>query len=36
MERTDDFSATAYWYMDKPENGLPPMAPPAERTKDLP
>jgi hypothetical protein len=36
MERTDDFSTTAYWYMDKPENGLPPLAPVAERTADLP
>lgn len=36
MERIDDHCATAYWYMDKPENGLPPLAPSAERIKDLP
>jgi hypothetical protein len=36
MERIDDHCATAYWYMDKPENGLRPIAPPAERIKDLP
>jgi hypothetical protein len=36
MERIDDHCATAYWYMDKPENGLGPIAPAAERVKDLP
>lgn len=36
MERIDDHCATAYWYMDKPENGLPPIAPFAERIKDIP
>ncbi|MDO8683729.1 MAG: DUF2961 domain-containing protein [Armatimonadota bacterium] len=36
MERIDDYSATAYWYMDKPENGLPPITPYEERVKDLP
>jgi hypothetical protein len=36
MERTDDFCATAYWYQDRSENGLPPLAPAAERMKDLP
>jgi hypothetical protein len=36
MERIDDHCATAYWYLDKPENGLPPIAPFAERIKDLP
>lgn len=36
MERIDDHCATAYWYMDKPENGLGPIAPAAERMKDLP
>lgn len=36
MERIDDWCATAYWYMDKPENGLGPIAPFAERIKDLP
>jgi hypothetical protein len=36
MERTDDYSATAYWFLDRAENGLPPIAPAAERMKDLP
>ncbi|MHB1457541.1 MAG: glycoside hydrolase family 172 protein [Armatimonadota bacterium] len=35
MERIDDYTATAYWYMDSPENGLPPIAPFKERVKDL-
>lgn len=35
-ERIDDHCATAYWYMDKPENGLGPIADVAERLKDLP
>lgn len=35
MERVDDHCATAYWYMDRPENGIPPIAPFAERIKDL-
>lgn len=36
MERIDDHTATTYWYMDKPENGLPGLPPFEERTKDLP
>lgn len=36
VERVDDYSATAYWYMDKPKNDLVPIAPVAERIKDLP
>jgi hypothetical protein len=36
MERVDDFCATAYWYLNRPENGLPAIAPAAERLKDLP
>ncbi len=36
LERIDDHCATAYWYMDAPENGLPPLAPPAARLADLP
>jgi hypothetical protein len=36
MERIDDYCATVYWYMDKPENGLPPLADVASRLKDLP
>jgi hypothetical protein len=35
VERADDFCATAYWYMDRPENGLPPLAPLAERIAGL-
>jgi hypothetical protein len=35
VERTDDFCATAYWYMDKPENKLPPIAGVSERIKGL-
>ena len=36
MERIDDHCATAYWYMDKAENGLPDLPPFEERAKDLP
>jgi hypothetical protein len=36
MERIDDHCATAYWYMDRPENGLPALAPFEERIADLP
>ncbi|PWU09639.1 MAG: DUF2961 domain-containing protein [Verrucomicrobia bacterium] len=36
MERTDDYCATAYWYQSTPENHLPPIAPAADRMKDLP
>ena len=36
MERIDDHCATAYWYMDKPENGLGPIADFDERIKDIP
>jgi hypothetical protein len=36
MERIDDHCATAYWYMDKPENSLGPIAPYPERVKDIP
>jgi hypothetical protein len=31
FERADDWSAVAYFYLDRPENGLPPLAPVAER-----
>ena len=34
MERSDDYCATAYWFMDRPESELPPIAPAAERMKD--
>lgn len=33
--REDDVSATAYFYLDKPENGLPAIAGMAHRTKGL-
>ena len=36
MERIDDHCATAYWYMNQPENDLPSIAPVAERIQDLP
>jgi len=36
LERIDDWCATAYWYMDKPSNSLPELAPLEERTENLP
>ena len=33
--RSDDVSAVAYFYLDRPEDGLPPIAPASERTRDL-
>ena len=33
--RQDDWSATAYFYLDRPESGLPPLAPVAERAAGL-
>lgn len=36
MERIDDHCATAYWYMDKPEDKLGPLAPFEERIADIP
>lgn len=35
MERIDDYTATAYWYMDSSENGLPPIMSFEDRIKDL-
>ncbi|MCW5976421.1 MAG: DUF2961 domain-containing protein [Bryobacteraceae bacterium] len=35
FERQDDWSSCAYFYLDKPENSLPALAPVAERTKGL-
>jgi len=32
FERQDDWSSCAWFYLDRPENGLPPLAPVAERT----
>ena len=34
--REDDVSSTAYFYLDKPENGLPKIANVEKRTNDLP
>jgi len=36
IESQSDYCATAYWYMDTPENGLPPLAGVVERSRDLP
>jgi hypothetical protein len=33
--REDDVSATAYFYLDKPVNDLPPIAPLVQRIKGL-
>lgn len=33
--RSDDVAAVAWFYLDRPENGLPSLAQVAERTKDL-
>ena len=33
--RSDDVAAVAYFYLDRPENGLPAIAPAAERTAAL-
>lgn len=33
--RVDNYSATAYFYLDRPESNLPPLAPLAERIKGL-
>jgi hypothetical protein len=33
--RRDDVSATAYFYLDRPENGLPPLASSEMRVQDL-
>ena len=36
FERQDDWSSCAWFYLDRPVNGLPAMAPVAERLADLP
>lgn len=36
FHRQDDWSATAYFYLASPENGLPPLAPVAARIADPP
>ena len=33
--RSDDVAAVAYFYLDRPEGGLPPIAPATERTAAL-
>jgi hypothetical protein len=33
--RRDDWSATSYFYLDRPESGLPPLPPAAQRTAGL-
>ena len=35
FEREDDWCATAYFYLDRPESGLPAIAPYSERVADL-
>jgi hypothetical protein len=35
FERSDDWSSTAYFYLDRPENGLPALAPVAARVAGL-
>jgi hypothetical protein len=35
FERADDYSSCAYFYLDRPENGLPALAPAAERMKGI-
>ena len=35
FERADDWSSCAYFYLDRPENGLPRLAPVAERVAGL-
>jgi len=35
FERQDDWSSCAYFYLDRPENGLPSLAPVADRTRGL-
>jgi hypothetical protein len=36
FERVDDVCATAYWYMNRRDDDLPPLAPVGERLADLP
>lgn len=35
FERTDDWSSCAYFYLDRPENNLPPLAPAEQRLAGL-
>jgi hypothetical protein len=34
-ERTDDYSSCTYFYLDRPQNGLPPLAAAGDRMRDL-
>jgi len=36
VERTDDYCATSYWYLDSPENELPEISAAYLRIEDLP
>jgi hypothetical protein len=35
FERADDYSSCAYFYLDRPENGLAALAPVADRLRNL-
>ena len=35
FERLDDWSSCAYFYLDQPENKLPPLAPLPQRVEEL-
>jgi hypothetical protein len=35
FERADDHSSCSYFYLDRPENGLPALLPVADRVKGL-
>jgi len=35
FERADDYSSCSYFYLDRPENGLPPLAQLSERIRNL-
>jgi hypothetical protein len=35
FERADDYSSCTYFYLDRAENGLPPLAPAPDRMKAL-
>lgn len=35
FERQDDWSSVAYFYLNRPENGLPPVPPAEERIRGL-
>jgi hypothetical protein len=35
FQRTDDYAASAYFYLDRPENNLPPLPALSERIADV-